>query len=177
MRKWYAFETQSWDIIGALEGSLRRSSVLTKLQTGRTRPKTHGDDSVENIFGRDHIQACDEATERLVRSHGVLVHSDSVAQFYRWRDRVYVFPPEVEEPPTVDWDSIRADHLDAVAYQMDVQQAVIEAGFATEPLRHALEELYRVMYKRMLGDGLKGFTEEEWSALRNAKHKLGLSGD
>ena len=132
---------------------------------------------MENIFDLDRIQACDEATERLVRNHGVLVHSDSVTQFYRWGDRIYVFPAEVEEPPTVDWDSRRADHLDAVAYQMDVQQAVVEAGFATEPLRHALEELYRVMYKRMLGDGLKGFTEEEWCALRNAKRKLGLSGD
>lgn len=56
-----------------------------------------------------------------------------------------------------------------------LDRAVLEAGFATEPLRHCLKELYECLYLRMLSDGEHGFTEKEWQACQDAKKLLGLS--
>jgi transcriptional/translational regulatory protein YebC/TACO1 len=116
---------------------------------------------VENIFDLDKIKAVDEVTERLVRSHGVLVLSDSVAWFYKYKGDIYVLPPEVEEPSS---------------FESALERAVIEAGFDTEELRHCLQELYECLYLRMLNDPIKGFTEKEWRACQVAKRLLGLDG-
>lgn len=50
-------------------------------------------------------------------------------------------------------------------------RAVIEAGFATEPLRHCVTELLGLLTDRM-SDGVKGFTHAEWIAVRNARELI-----
>lgn len=53
-------------------------------------------------------------------------------------------------------------------------RAVREAGFATEPLRHLVAELYSCLYLRMLEDPVRGFTHQEWEACQEAREVLGL---
>jgi hypothetical protein len=76
------------------------------------------------------------------------------------------------EQPTVDNICERADHL---IFEAFAERAVIEAGFATEPLRHCVAEMYECLYIRMLNDP-HGFTEKEWRAVTSAKELLGLNG-
>lgn len=84
--------------------------------------------------------------------------------------------PKHLESSTVDNICVRADDLIFEAFaEACADRAVIEAGFATEPLRHCVAEMYECLYTRMLNDP-HGFTEKEWRAVTSAKELLGLNG-
>lgn len=112
---------------------------------------------VESIFPNLDPERFDEIIADLVREAGVLVFSDSVMSIWDLNGDKYILPP-VEDAPAFD------DIL---------ERAVLEAGFATEPLRHCLQELFECMYLRMLEDGMRGFSEREWRAVLEAKELLG----
>lgn len=120
-----------------------------------------------DVFDLSRIRAVDEVLSDIARSHGVLCYADDVMHVYKWKDGLYILPPEnTENTENTEEPSSFEDTLD---------RAVIEAGFATEPLRHALHELYECLYVRMLSDGMKGFTQREYDAVLNAKELLGLT--
>lgn len=112
---------------------------------------------VESISPNLEPKQLDEIIADLVREAGVLVFSDSVMSIWELYGDKYILPP-VEDAPAFD------DIL---------ERAVLEAGFATEPLRHCLQELFECMYLRMLEDGMRGFSEREWRAVLEAKELLG----
>lgn len=74
------------------------------------------------------------------------------------------------------YGDVRVDDTYPSPLEADLERAVIEAGFATEPLRHCIQELYECLYLRMLDDGMQGFSEKEWQACQEAKRLLGLVG-
>jgi hypothetical protein len=86
------------------------------------------------------------------------------AWFYEYGDAIYILPPEntenTDEPSSFG---------DAIA------RAVIEAGFATEELRHCIRELYECLYLRMLYDSSCP-SPKEHDAMDDARRFLGLSG-
>lgn len=109
---------------------------------------------IKHVF-RDYLSSADEELCDEVRRKGVLFYQDEHYAMYRYRNIIYLLEPSSFE-----------DTLD---------RAVLEAGFKTEPLRHALHELYECLYVRMLSDGMTGFTQREYNAVLKAKELLGLT--
>lgn len=124
-----------------------------------------------DVFDLSRIRAVDEVLSDIARSHGVLCYADDVMHVYKWKDGLYILPPENTEN-TEEQDLCLQEPS---SFEDALDRAVIEAGFATEPLRHALHELYECLYVRMLSDGMKGFTQREYDAVLNAKELLGLT--
>lgn len=149
---------------------------------------------MENTFPH-RLELCDEELYKLY-NQATLVYTDEDLYFFRTDDgRFFVLGQETMEK-FFNWDletgvglrerldpveqvSLRAVHLEsideALSKQQEIHEAVLLAGFATEPLRHCLQELYECLYVRMLNDPLKGFTDKEWEACREAKRLLGIS--
>lgn len=103
----------------------------------------------------EFVEYFDEELRDKVLRDGVLFYQNEEWAMYMYKGAVYLL-----EPSTFD---------------SELQRAVIEAGFATEPLRHAIKELYECMYLRMMADGMRGFSEREWQAVLRAKELLGLT--
>ena len=70
-------------------------------------------------------------------------------------------------------EHITADDPPTVESPLD--RAVREAGFATEPLRHCIRELYECLYLRMLFES-NCPSQKEHDAMQDARRFLGLSG-
>jgi hypothetical protein len=132
---------------------------------------------VFNLSGINRrIRAVDEVLSDLARSDGVLCYADDVMHVYKWKDRLYILPSlaETDLPPEIT-ENTEDQCQEPSSFEDALDRAVIEAGFATEPLRHALHELYECLYVRMLADGMKGFTQREYDAVLNAKELVGLT--
>lgn len=97
----------------------------------------------------------DEELSNRVLSDGVLFYQDENYGMYMLDGIIYVLEPST--------------------FESTLERAVLEAGFATEPLRFALQQCYECLYVRMLSDGMTGFTQKEWDAVHRAKELLGLT--
>lgn len=80
-------------------------------------------------------------------------------------------------PPPVGAEEWASDYQCPITQYEDeliqrAEAAVREAGFATEPHRHLIERLHRALKKRLVADGILGFTEEEWSLCDEAEEFL-----
>ena len=103
----------------------------------------------------ESIETYDEELRDQVLRDGTLFHADDEWYMFMYDGAIYA--------------------LDASSFENALDTAVLEAGFATEPLRHCLQELYECLYVRMLNDPVKGFSNKEWEACRTAKKLLGLT--
>lgn len=94
----------------------------------------------------------------VIREAGELVYMDDEYMLFKLDGRLYLEPVTEEAALTVE------NPLD---------RAVREAGFATEPYRHAIQELYECLYLYTLNSG-RPMTRKERNALNAAKKLLGL---
>lgn len=92
-------------------------------------------------------------------------HSDDTYRFYDVDGKILVASAQSAAPDCFAY--VKADAA--------VDRAVREAGFATEPLRHLVEQLYQMLYLRMLNDPVRGFTNMEWEVCCEAREVLGLA--
>lgn len=104
---------------------------------------------------KDYLTTCDPELSDLVREKGELFYQDEHWAMYRWKNFIYLLEPSTVEDP--------------------LDRAVREAGFATEELRHCLQEVYECLYMRFCADGMTGFTHREYEAVLEAKRLLGLT--
>ncbi len=162
MSVYVTYQTPFTVITDALAELLRESSVLTRLRTtGVTPLKEHGNEMAENTF--QSLVDCEiDETEFNSLTAGVTPFwvDDEFAFYQIPSTGVILVGPAPEE--------------EAAPVQSCCDRAVIEAGFATEPLRHLVSELYGMLYLRMLRDPVRGFSDAEWEACQEARRALGL---